>query len=114
MGWCVAGFAEIVHRAHDSLPEVMLPEAVHHDARCQRVFRTHHPFGELQRGRCLRLTAACFSPATICRKRRGATSPRFLWLPRMCTRTSWGSSSDPVMREDRLGNLTLQLLTLSL
>src|SRR5262245_27501998 len=48
MGRQLASLAEIVDRPDDSLPEMMLPDAVHHHARGQRVFPVYHPIGELQ------------------------------------------------------------------
>ena len=53
--WPVAGLAEIVDRPHQSLAEMMLPDAVHHDARGQRIIRTEQRLGQFQASAAIRI-----------------------------------------------------------
>src|SRR5437667_10373970 len=48
MRGALAVLAEIARSAHDPRTEVMLPDAVHHRARGQRVIRARDPFCEAQ------------------------------------------------------------------
>ena len=49
----LALFAEVVRRRNDSFAEMVQPDAIHHHARGERIFRIGDPFGELHGGRCL-------------------------------------------------------------
>ena len=40
--------AEIVLRLHDAAAEILLPDAIHGDAREQRILRVRHPAGQIQ------------------------------------------------------------------
>ena len=46
MGRLFADETEVVRAAHNAAPEVVLPKAVGHDARCHRVAPAGHPLGE--------------------------------------------------------------------
>ena len=46
MGGRHSSLAEIAGRAHDALAEMMLPDAVHHDARGERVVGRGDPIGK--------------------------------------------------------------------
>ena len=54
----LAQLAEIAGRAHDSLAEMMLPDAIHHDARGQRIARIGDRLGQVQPAAAVRETAA--------------------------------------------------------
>src|SRR5262245_47487439 len=54
MGRRVATRAEIARGAHQSRPEVMLPNTIHHHAGCERVVRAGNLAGQFQ-------TAAAFN-----------------------------------------------------
>ena len=48
VGGAFSGRAEVVHRAHDALAEEVVPNAVGHHARGERVIRLREPIGQLQ------------------------------------------------------------------
>ena len=43
-----AELAEVARRAHDAVAEMMLPDAVHHHARGERIVRVGDRFGQFQ------------------------------------------------------------------
>src|SRR5688572_25542535 len=46
MRWTLAILPEIARGPHNALAKVMLPNAIRHHARCQRVFRARDPSGQ--------------------------------------------------------------------
>src|SRR5262249_42679340 len=44
--WCASHHTEIVFGVHEAVAEMSLPDAVRHDTRDERVFRSGHPAGQ--------------------------------------------------------------------
>ena len=48
MGWCVSLQPEVLLRGHDAVSETLHPQAIHGDARDERILRVRHPLREAE------------------------------------------------------------------
>ena len=99
--------AKIVGRTDDALAEMVLPEPIDDHAAAERIVGERQSAAPVRAGRCRIAGGRCCVPPNTSRKRRGTSSPRVLWLPRMKTRSFSAVPSAKAMARPRRCQLAL-------